>query len=531
MNQSNSLFKEWVPLWLIKVAVFLVLFTTTMLLAIGTVNLNAAAGYYGVEPADISFTMLVFYAALVSFIPIERRISSRIQAKHYLILVLVINLTLSILSYYAKDIREIYILRFLHGYCCGAVVTIGLGLIFRNLNSERSREIGYSIFYSMLLTVPPFTALVTTQLVDSTNFNNVYLVVAAAPVPGFVLLYFLLKDGYISKRKIALYQFEWHSFIFLAVVLICIAYVFVYGQEKEWLEDPGIVRCIIIAVTLTLLNMLRQRSLKRPFVHIEVFKARNFCIGVTLLVILYICRGAVNISTTYFSTVLGMDPAQLNNTMITNMIGSVTGIFLASRMLLALHHIRRILFIGFAVLFAFHGWMYFLFSQNAEAESFLIPLFLQGLGAGLLITPIVLFTVSAVPQHLTGSAAMTGMAFRFFGTSISTGLVSYFQLALVKRHYDETMQDVTLAQTTTQDRLSLYKNALTFRGMGNEQAGKAAYGLLNKAGSAVSYTRFAMDYYWAICAMIIATLLLVMLSPVINKTFIQAKRKLPIPSF
>lgn len=531
MSQSTSLFKEWVPLWLIKIAVFLVLFSTTMLLAVGTVNVNAAAGYYGVEPADISYSMLVFYASLVSFIPIERRLSSRIQVKHYLVLVLLLNIGLSLLSYQALDIRYIYVLRFLHGFCCGAVVSVSLGLIFRNLDSDRSREIGYSIFYSMLLTVPPFTALVTTNLVDSSDFNNVYLVVAAAPIPGTVLLYALLKNGYLGKRKVALYQLEWHSFIYLGVVLLCIAYVCVYGQQKEWLEDAGIVRCLVIIVVFTVLNALRQRSLKRPFIHIEVFGTRNFCIGVLLLVILYMSRGAVNISTTYFTTVLGMDPAQLNRIMVLNMLGAVAGVFISSRMLLALHHIRRILFTGFTVLFAFHGCMYFLFSQNAAAASFLIPLFLQGLGAGMLITPIVLFTVSAVPQHLTNSAAMTGMAFRFLGTCISTGVVSYFQLSLVKQHYEQTMQDVTLAQSNTADRLLLYKNALASHGMEAEQAGKAAYGLLNKAGTTVSYTRFAMDYYWGICAMIIATLLLVMLSPVINKTWIQAKRKLPLPSF
>ncbi|BAV06638.1 Major Facilitator Superfamily protein [Filimonas lacunae] len=531
MNPSTSLFKAWVPLWLAKIAVFLVLFTTTMLLAIGTVNVNAAAGYYGVEPADISYTMLVFYAALVSFIPIERRLSSRIQVKHYLVLVLVLNTVLSLLSYASADIREIYVLRFMHGFCCGAVVSVGLGLIFRNLNSERAREIGYSLFYCMLLTVPPFTSLVTTELVDTINFNKVYLVVAAAPIPGFVLLYFLLSPGYLGKRKIALYQFEWHSFVFLAITLLCIAYVFVYGQEKEWLEDAGIVRCIVIVLVLSAINVIRQRSLKRPFLHIEVFKARNFCLGALLLVILYIARGALNITTSYFSTVVGMDPFQLNTLMIWNMVGAVTGVFLSSRMLLALHHIRRILFIGFTVLFAFHGWMYFLFSQNADVTLFPIPLFMQGLGAGLLITPIVLFTVSAVPQQISGSAAMTGMAFRFFGTSLSTGLVNYFQMDLVKKHYDQTIQDVTLAQTTTQERLNLYKSVLSARGMGSEQAGKAAYGLLNKAGTSVSFTRFAMDYYWGICAMIVATLLLVMLSPVINKTWIQAKQKFPIPSF
>lgn len=529
MSHSTSLFKEWVPLWLIKIAIFLVLFSTTMLLAVGTVNVNAAAGYYGVEPADISYSMLVFYAALVSFIPIERRLSSRIQVRHYLIIVLLLNIGLSLLSYQAMDIRYIYVLRFLHGFCCGAVVSVSLGLIFRNLPSERSREIGYSIFYSMLLTVPPFTALVTTSLVDSADFNNVYLVAAAAPVPGTILLYALLNNGYLVKRKIALYRMEWSSFVYLGVVLLCIAYVCVYGQQKEWLEDAGIVRCLVIIVVFSVLNALRQRSLKRPFIHLEVFSTRNFCIGVLLLVILYMSRGAVNVSTTYFTTVLGMDPAQLNKIMIVNMLGAVAGVFLSSRMMLALHHIRRILFTGFTVLFAFHGWMYFLFSQNAEASSFLIPLLLQGLGAGMLITPIVLFTVSSVPHHLTNSAAMTGMAFRFFGTCISTGIISYFQLAIVKNHYEQTMQEVTLAQNNTVDRLLLYKTALSSRGMGAEQAGKAAYGLLNKAGTAVAYTRFAMDYYWGICAMIVAMLLIVALSPVINKTWIQATGKLPLP--
>jgi hypothetical protein len=49
-------------------------------------NINAAAGYYGCEPADIQFSVALFYAGYVGFYSLERRFFSFLAAKEYFLL-------------------------------------------------------------------------------------------------------------------------------------------------------------------------------------------------------------------------------------------------------------------------------------------------------------------------------------------------------------------------------------------------------------------------------------------------------------
>lgn len=72
MGHSKQVFRSWVPEWLIRLTIILVLFPTVMLFALSTANVNAATGFYGAEPQDIQFSMLVYYAALVAFTPLEK---------------------------------------------------------------------------------------------------------------------------------------------------------------------------------------------------------------------------------------------------------------------------------------------------------------------------------------------------------------------------------------------------------------------------------------------------------------------------
>ncbi|HEY9256392.1 MAG TPA: hypothetical protein VIP81_00365, partial [Chitinophaga sp.] len=67
MGQGKPIFRSWVPEWLIRLTILLVLFPTVMLFALSTANVNAATGFYGAEPQDIQFSMLVYYASLVAF--------------------------------------------------------------------------------------------------------------------------------------------------------------------------------------------------------------------------------------------------------------------------------------------------------------------------------------------------------------------------------------------------------------------------------------------------------------------------------
>lgn len=526
MNNAKPIFKTWAPEWLIRLSILFLLLASVLLFALSTADGNAAAGYYGMAPADVQFSLLLFYAAVASFAGVERRFFERIVTKDYLLICILLEILIAYACYHTREIWLVFTFRFLQGIVNCGITSICLNLLFGRLKSEHSREVGYTIFYGMILCVSPVTALFAAPLVENFEYNTLYKAIIFCFLPSAALLFLILNRVRVLEKK-PLYQLDWASFFLFVLMLLLIAYVLVYGQQMDWLEEPTIVYSILGILLLFIASILRQRSMKRPTVNLDVFKYRNFSIGIVFLVILYLVRGAFGLTTTYFITVLGMDALHANELMIYNILGIVVGSFVAIRFLIKQKLLRVLWISGFALLMVFFLMMCFLFASEADAETFIIPLFLQGLGAGMVMSPIVMFIVSSVPLSMGQSAASVGVFVRFSSFSLSIALVNFFQLYFRGVHTNIMGRNLSLLDVQLPERLRMYQSALAGRGMLKDEAAKVATGLLNKAVQKQAFLQFCINYYELVAFLCLLTMVLIALQPVISRTIINVKDKRP----
>lgn len=526
MNKAQPIFKDRVPEWLVLFSIMLLLLSSVLLFALSTADGAAATGYYGMEPADVQFSLLLFYVALASFAGVERRFFERIVTKDYLLICIVLEILVAYGCYQTREIWLVFLFRFLQGIVNCGITSICLNLLFSRLKSEHSRELGYTIFYGMILCVSPVTALFAAPLVEDFEYNVLYKAIIFCFLPAAALLFVLLNRVHVIRKK-PLYQLDWASFLLFVVMLILIARVLVYGQQKDWLEDSGIVYSIAAILGLFVVSISRQLTLKRPTVNLSVFKYRNFSIGIVFLMILYLIRGAFSLTSTYFITVLGMDSLHANELMIYNILGIIAGSYIATRFLIGQKMMRVLWIAGFSLLMAFFLMMCFLFASEADAETFIIPLFLQGLGAGMVMSPIVMFIVSSVPPEMGQSAASVGIFVRFSSFSLSIALINFFQLYFRAGHTNDMGRGLSLLDFALPERLKIYQSTLSGHGMLKDEAAKVATGLLNKAVQKQAFLEFCVDYYELIAVLCLITIVLISLQPVISRTMINLKGKRP----
>ena len=102
MRNERFLFKEWVPEWLIKVTLFIVLLPSLVLFFLPMANVNAGAGNTGIETYDIYFSVVLFYAGYTSFFSLERRFFNYLAAKEYFIIITFIQIISSYVCYAAQ---------------------------------------------------------------------------------------------------------------------------------------------------------------------------------------------------------------------------------------------------------------------------------------------------------------------------------------------------------------------------------------------------------------------------------------------
>lgn len=517
------------PEWLIMLSIFALLLSSVLLFALSTADGAAAAGYYGAEPADIQFSLLMFYAAVASFAVIERRFYARVVTKDYLLICIILEILIAYWCYNTREIWLILPLRFLQGIVNCGLTSISLNLLFSRLRSEHAKEVGYTIFYGMILCVSPVTALFSVPLVENYEYNTLYKAIIFCFLPSAIFLFGVL-NRVNGARKAPLYKLDWASFSMFGIMLILIAFVLIYGQQRDWLEDQAIVLSVISILFLATVSIFRQLSLKRPSVNLAVFKSKNFLIGIVFLIILYMIRGAFSLTSAYFINVLGMDSLHANEIMLFNIGGVITGSGIAIKAMVKQKHLRLLWVGGFALLFTFFLWMCLLFASEANTQNFYLPLFLQGVGGGMVMSPIVMFIMSSVPEKLSQSASSVGILVRFSTFSLSLASINFFQLYFKGKHSNELRENLTLLDFNLSDRIRMYQTTLLSKGMPKEEAGKAAIGLLNKALQKQTFLEFCVSYYEIIAILCLVSILLIAFQPVISRTVINLRGKQPCGS-
>ncbi|NIG57474.1 beta-carotene 15,15'-monooxygenase [Chitinophaga sp. Cy-1792] len=524
MDNGIPIFRQWAPEWLIRATLFLLILPSIVLFFLPMTNINAAAGFYGSEPADIQFSVALFYAGYVGFYTLERRFFVFMAAKEYFILFTFLQILSCFICYHVHELYIFFPVRFMQGMLFACTVNLSLSLMFTRLRSERAREVSFSVFFGFLICAMPFNNFVTADLIDSANFNVVYKAATFAYGPCLCLFLLMMNNVRLNVR-FPLYNLDWQSFALYSVMLVLFGYIMIYGQEYYWLEDGRIRNSVIAIVVLGIIYIIRQKKLRRPYLHLQVFKYRNFRVGILVLFIMYICRFASGITNAFYTTVLHFDPMHLSYINLLNMAGLVVGVIIACCMILQRMHIRTIWIPGFLLLLGFHVSMYFLFDVQADEWNYFIPLFAQGLGVGMIMVPTIVYAISSVPVAIGGSAASVGLLTRYLGFCVSIGLINFFELFGKSRHYNAFQDHLTKVDPMVRATLHAQAQHLHAKGMAAGRAAKAADKLLVKAMNEQGQIRFAMDYYELMSCLIILTLLLIALFPYLNRTAIYLRSR------
>ncbi|MDR6525704.1 hypothetical protein J2787_001074 [Chryseobacterium rhizosphaerae] len=524
MARKIPYFKRWVPEWLVKIILFAMTLPGIIIFFLPLSNVNAAAGYYGCEPADIQFSVALFYAGYVGFYCLERRFFSFLAAKEYFLLFTTLQIMACLVCYGTNEVYILFPVRFIQGMLFAGNVNLSLTLIFTRLSSERGREISFSVFFGILICALPFNNLITADLIDSYNFNIIYKTAIFSYVPGLFFLT-LAMTNYRTGARFHLYKLDWQSFAVYSTMLVLIGYIMIFGQEYYWLEDPRILGSVIGIGLLIVVSVIRQRAIKRPYIDLRVFRYQNFKMGLLILFVMYICRFASGITNNYFITELHFDPFYLSYINVFNLAGLIAGVIIACCMVLQKKRIRNIWIPGFLMLLVFYGMMYYSFDVQADEFNYFIPLFLQGLGVGLIMVPTIIFIISSVPIAIGPSAAAMALAIRYLGFCISIALINYFELFEKSRHYNAFQDHLTAVDPAVKDFLHKQTAKLSAKGMLEDHAAKAAHKLMIGKINAQDHVRFAMDYYEMMCWLLSASLLLIILFPYLNRTALYLKSR------
>ncbi len=507
----EPLFRNWLPAWFITTALILCIIPSVMLLGLFNSNVAFASSFLDVEAEDLQFLFLITYGTLAATMLIENRFFHYFPTRNYMVLFICGNIVVLFITTQVHNYYLLTFLRFLQGVFMVVGPSAFLQLLFVRIKHRSARLIGYSVYYAALLMSGTFTLHLVTWALDRYGWQEMlYATMAIYIAVLFIVL--LVFNPHRHLPRYPLYQIDFTGFLFLMVTLLSGSFVLVYGRKLYWFQSVHINIALVVFLFSSGLFIARQLTVKRPLYHFEVLKFGNFRIGILLFIVFYILRAGLNNVYATMYAVWHWEFAYIVQVQYINVAGIALAILTSSYLLYREVAIKYLLAIGFTVLAVQFAWFTLLFNSDCSIQQLAVPLFLQGFGTGFIFTPLVIFIVSSVPQHLASMASVSALASRFWATGIGFAIVQNAQYILQRKHYLWLQQYLTPDSYLWATRYDNTVNTFTAKGYPVVQAGQVAVKQLNAAVEAQSFLLSNMEIYTAMAAVALAVALLLMLN-------------------
>ncbi|MCG2793664.1 MAG: MFS transporter [Weeksellaceae bacterium] len=251
---------------------------------------------------------------------------------------------------------------------------------------ERGRL--YSMFYPLVLGVGQLSSYVMADLIFNSSWQAPYFVMATVMLVIAALSLIFQHNQRFGFKK-PLYQIDWLSLVLLSISVMCLNFGLTFMRQQGWFNSPFITGSIVISLVLLAIVIYRQKFLKRKLIKFELIVQRvNLWHAFTLLMLMGAYLASTSIFTQYTLNVLGYNNlinAKLNLWMIPGII--IAGI-LAFYGFKQKWNVKFYIAAGFVVFFLYTLMLYLMIQPQMNIEYLYFPMFLKGLGLGILFIGI-----------------------------------------------------------------------------------------------------------------------------------------------
>lgn len=442
---------------------------------------NHVIGYYGAQPEDVSLALLAMYAGIVTMLPLHVRFIRYFTLRKYLLTAFSIGIAVSYGSYFTHDIFILMVLRFFQGNVAAVCAGSMLIVIFSTQPEEKKSVIGSAIFFGAILSTAVIIGILSSWITVNMNWNKIYFALIGFQALAMVICYCIFQRKMI-ERAYPLYQVDWAGALFFGIFAVSLAFVLMYGSKRYWFEDPSIRTGAIISFVMFSLYLYRQFTLKRPSIDLSVFKYGKFLFGLVLLLLFYGIKDTITLIYGYAGGILGWSATDIVQLGLFNIAGAVFSIWLAAKLILRNKlNLPKLLISGYVIMTLYNLWMYNFLTPNLSFSDLIIPVFLQGMAAGFIFLPIMLFTLSAVPPTTGFTGIIVCACSRFIASLNSVTGFYNLQIFFIQQYREGFLSHLTTEEENFTERTADYQRLFLSKGYTVEQASMLSNTLINKA--------------------------------------------------
>jgi len=501
----------------ISVAVMSATVMQVLDLTIINVSLPHMSGELGATPDSISWVLTSYMMAQAVFMPLTGYFSDRFGRKRYLLVSIAGFVIASGLCGIAQDLPEMVLFRLLQGMFGASIIPLSQATMAAIFPFE-ARGRAMAIWGMGVMVAPIMGPTLGGYLTEMISWRWAFYINLPVGIASLLLAARLVPDTATRERDM-----DWIGFASLATAIACLQLVLDRGAEKDWFESTMI--CTAAAIALLAFIAFLWKCLAgrgHPLFDLGVLKDRN--LAVSCLIMLAIGLGVYGgqlLIPMFLENQLGFPTMEAGLYLMPRGLATMFSMSLIGRYG---HHFsaRSMVFAGM-LLGSLGALAMTQLTPQVSGSIIWLPLILQGIGIGLIFTPLSTLAFATVPPHMTPEAAGLYSLTRAIGASIGVSIAATYLNYSTKVHWVDMRGVVTPYNQNIHSHLQLLgSNARHFFDASGLHLSRLGVELMAKLIGQQALIEAFISTYWLIAASFVAMLPVLLLMKVAKPAAIEA---------
>lgn len=401
---------------LVTICVMMATIMQVLDITIANVSLPYMQGSLSATLDQVSWVLTSYVVAAAVMTAPVGWLAARYGIKKLLIVCVTGFTIASMLCGIAQNIEEIVLFRILQGMCGAALVPLSQTIMLEIYPPER-RGWAMSLWGMGVMIGPIMGPILGGVLTEYYSWRWIFFInlpFGIATVLG--LLAFM--DESEGNRSLT---FDWLGFAALGIAIGALQLMLDRGEQLGWFDSNEIVLTALVSVVAFYFFVAHSLTTQRPFISIEIFRDRNFVIG---LMFMFVCGvllvASMALMAPMLQGVMGYPIIDTGVLLGTRGIGMAIAMLIAGRIIMRSGP-RILLFIGLlCCVVSLYETIWF--TPDTSVQTMVWVSILQGLGLGFMFVPLNTVALSGLSPALRTQGTAMWTLIRNLGSSIGVSI-------------------------------------------------------------------------------------------------------------
>jgi DHA2 family multidrug resistance protein len=397
----------------ITAALMLAALMNTLDTTIANVALPHMQGSLSASADQITWVLTSYILATAVTLPLSGWVSEKIGRKRMFLLSIGGFTLASMLCGIATNLPEIVFFRLLQGMAAASVMPLSQAVMLDIFPPKLVPRV-MSLWSAALVLGPVMGPTIGGWLTENFSWRWVFYINLPLGILAFLGIYLFMSPDRGGRQR----PFDFLGFGALALGTASLQLMLDRGPTQDWFHSKEIWAETIVAIIGIYMFIVQTATAKQPFFPRELVKDRNF-VGTTIIgfFVFGVLLSTNALLPSFMQSLMGYSALQSGIASMPRGVASLIA-FLVVPSFMGWLSSRTIILIGLALTLV-SGWMMSGFDLSMTAGPIMAALFVQGLGSGLLFTPLSVQAYATIdPRHRTDATIVSAMLRNLGGSSI-----------------------------------------------------------------------------------------------------------------